>query len=811
MTPPSLKHPGRWIWLLLLIPVVGGVVRLRFDVEVFDLLPADLPVVKGLKLYQEYFANARQLIITVQASDGSQAEVTARQLAEALRVRHDLVSSATWEPPWLEQPGGMAEFLGYVWFNQVPSVFGQWTNRLQPQPLLAVMTAAREELATSLSPSELGRLSYDPVGFTQLPEEMPGANISLSQGQNLFASPDGRFRLIFVQANAELRSYRECQQWLDAVRSVAARAIITGGASVSLGYTGRPAFVAEAAGGMEHDMTYSVGGTAAIIAVLFWLAHRRVKPMLWLLVLLGIILGCTLALGGLIFGIINVVSVGFAAILLGLAVDYAVVHYQEALADPHLSIAQVRHAIAPAIFWAATTTIVAFLMLNLGGLPGLGQLGTLVGLGVGLAAFIMIFEFLPPLFPNRNEPFVPDEGRYVQQPNSLPAKHSPSRWLFVATVFVVCGPAIVLFWAGLPSVDPTANALRPRHSPAYTALAEVQKIMSQKREPLWVVVAGQTDRQVVDRLRTIQPVLDRAVSNGVLGGVTLPVSLWPNEGNQAANRETAAKLGQMLPVVRQTATAAGFTETSLALAKGVLASWQAASAASATFWPTNSVSRWILERFTARTSTNNFALGLIQPSSSAKPQALAQLQGELNAAQVTLSGWELLGYAIFSRVTANLWKVLVPMVLLVLASLFLAFRRPTEILLSLAILFLSGLCLLAIMRGLHWSWNLLNLMAVPLILGTGVDYSIFMQSALRRHGGDPVKAHAAVGRALLLCGGTAIAGFGSLAWSSNAGMASLGRVCAIGIGLNMLLSVFLLPHWWRAAVHGKDRSQPGFG
>src|SRR5207244_5051280 len=134
-----------------------------------------------------------------------------------------------------------------------------------------------------------------------------------------------------------------------------------------------------------------------------WLAHRRVKPMLWLLTLLALILGCTLALGGLIFGAINVVSMGFAAILLGLAVDYAVVHYQEALAHPNLSIPQVRHAIAPSIFWAAVTTISAFLVLNFGGLPGLGQLGTLVGLGVALAACIMIFEFLPPLFPDRKE------------------------------------------------------------------------------------------------------------------------------------------------------------------------------------------------------------------------------------------------------------------------------------------------------------------------------------------------------------------------------------------------------------------------
>jgi len=136
------------------------------------------------------------------------------------------------------------------------------------------------------------------------------------------------------------------------------------------------------------------------------------------------------------------------------------------------------------------------------------------------------------------------------------------------------------------------------------------------------------------------------------------------------------------------------------------------------------------------------------------------------------------------------------MVLLVLVSLWFAFRRPTEILLGAAVLLLSGLCLLATMAVAGWSWNLMNLMALPLMLGAGVDYTIFIQLALRRHGGDLGLVRRSVGRALMLCGATAMAGFGSLGFSSNPGMASLGRVCAVGIGANMIISVFLLPAWW---------------
>ena len=81
-----------------------------------------------------------------------------------------------------------------------------------------------------------------------------------------------------------------------------------------------------------------------------------------------------------------------------------------------------------------------------------------------------------------------------------------------------------------------------------------------------------------------------------------------------------------------------------------------------------------------------------------------------------------------------------------------------------------------------------------------------MQLALRRHHGNLAEAHFAVGRALLLCGGTAIAGFGSLSLSSNAGMASLGQICAVGVGLNMLISVYLLPAWWAQAGRRKETS-----
>ena len=58
----------------------------------------------------------------------------------------------------------------------------------------------------------------------------------------------------------------------------------------SIHYTGRPAFVSEIGGGMERDMGAPSAGTLAVIAILFYLTHRRWRPLLWLIVLLILIL-----------------------------------------------------------------------------------------------------------------------------------------------------------------------------------------------------------------------------------------------------------------------------------------------------------------------------------------------------------------------------------------------------------------------------------------------------------------------------------------------------------------------------------------
>ena len=350
-------HFQRWVWALLLVPLVWGLWRLRFDVDVLHLLPDDVSVVRGLKLQQQYFARRDELLITLRAPDSDTAEAAARLLAESLRKESHLVAGAVWQAPWVEHPEHLPEFLAFLWLNQPPDQFAELVQRSSPGNLDRLLADTRERLATSLSPSDLAQTAYDPLGLTRLPGAELGGSM-VGGNQDWFASAEGTFRILFVTPRPALGDYRSSAAWFSDLKAAVQRCALAPGwpDRVTIRFTGAPAFVSEVAVGMEHDLKRSILGTLLIIAVLFGLVHRRALPLLWLLVLLNLILLFTIALGGLIFGTLNVVSLGFTAILLGLAVDYGLVLYQESLNTPDCTPREVRLQVGRGIAGSAFTT-----------------------------------------------------------------------------------------------------------------------------------------------------------------------------------------------------------------------------------------------------------------------------------------------------------------------------------------------------------------------------------------------------------------------------------------------------------------------
>ncbi|HYE30416.1 MAG TPA: MMPL family transporter [Methylomirabilota bacterium] len=767
------------IFLLWLLFVAVGLSKLRFDVQVLNLLPKDIPAVEALGLYEERFGQTDELIIAIRGSDPEALESAAKALAETLRQQSNLVAHAHWQPPWQENPGQTGELLAYMWLNANPTNVQALAARLAPARLAKNLEELKTALATTLSPQDLMMQSYDPLGLSRV-----GSNESALQqgasGRSFFASEDGLFRMLFVESAHPLKTFPECRDWLQQIRTLVERSSLP--AIESIAYTGRPAFVAEISAGMEKDVSGSVGGTAVVIAILFWLAHRSFKPLFLLLACLAVALITMLALGGLAFGALNVVSLGFAAILLGLGVDYGLLIYQERAADPNADHRELRRHTQPGIFWSAVTTSGAFALLNFGGLPGLSQLGSLIAIGVVVAAVVMLYLFLPGVLRLRLPGGAPQSDATLATPPAL------------ITGILVFVTATVLLAQGFPRMDTGTEALRPRNTPAYDAMEAVKTNVTGRTDPFWLLARGKTPQELTTVLERAEQLLNAAVGNGIISSFDLPTTLAPNSDRERLNRSVLEGLLRQREAIRTALLQAGFDETSWALASHIFITWERALSRETPFVPQSTLSGWVLKRALVVNNERAVALGAVQPLD--RGPAWQRLKADLHKAGALVAGWDELGRDLFARVRSRVPLVLGAIVLLSLICLWKAFGSWREVALGVLTLLFALWCLLAVMKLANWSWNLMNMVALPLLIGAGVDYTIHVQLALKREGGSLLQMWRKVGRALLLSAGTTIAGFGSLAWAGNAGLASLGLICAVGLTIICFTAIWLLPAWW---------------
>lgn len=782
----------RWPWILIALLVAAGLFRLRFDTDVLALLPESLPAIRGLRLQQRHFPASGDLVITLVGTDPEAVSEAAGAVSRALESDPPLTRKARWRPPWQEHPEDAAENLAWLWLQQNPEEVQALVDRLAPARVAGELAAAREELTTSLDPLTLARTSYDPLGFSRLPgaseEERPAAG----DGVGLFTSADGLLRVVFVEPPRPDMNYRELAPWLKAVQSrteTALAGIPGAGPRLLSGFTGRPAFIAEIASGMERDLTSSVLATVILIGGLFWAAHRSWRPLGWLVISLAGTLALTLALGGLLFGTLNVLSVGFAAVLLGLAVDYGLVAYQEAAAHPGARPGEVRRAVSRGVWYSAGTTAGTFLLLGFAGLPGLARLGQLTALGLLTGAVVMLYFYLP-----RVCPVSPLTVKALEEGGPVHAK-APDRIRLGMTLALVVGVAGILGLRGLPPVTATDDPLRPRVSPSYEAMAVMQRALAHPQDPQILMFEGGDPEAVARQMELVRRQLESAKERGAVHSFELPDRFWPRPDHAAVNARILRQGMEAAPNVREAVLNAGFNSNAVALLNRLEARWrQTPAALPPDLWPTNATASWLTAQSVARTTEGRWlALGSVF---AADPEALPRELGPLPAG-TTLGSWTTLSRSLVSFVQPRVGLLVTGIAAALTLCLWMAFRRGREVVLGLAALALSFGLLLTLMSLLGWTWNLLSLVALPLLLGISVDSTIHVQLALQRHHGEAGAVWRTTGRALLLCAGANIAGFGSLAWSSNRGLASLDLLCAVGVGCVFAICVGLLPAWWR--------------
>ncbi|MGO8929701.1 MAG: MMPL family transporter [Limisphaerales bacterium] len=136
----------------------------------------------------------------------------------------------------------------------------------------------------------------------------------------------------------------------------------------------------------------------------------------------------------------------------------------------------------------------------------------------------------------------------------------------------------------------------------------------------------------------------------------------------------------------------------------------------------------------------------------------------------------------------------------IIFAVWFRFRSLVAVVLALLPVVIGTTWLLGLMGLAGIPFNPANIMALPLMVGIGVTNGIQILNRFAEEQEPSILAKS-TGKAVLVSGLTAIAGFGSLMLASHQGIKSLGEVMSVGIAACMAAALMVLPALLRLCMH----------
>jgi uncharacterized protein len=791
--------------------------RIRLDSDVINMLPRGFRSVEGMRIYDRDFEQTRQLTFALvcQPQDTDKLEEFIPKFAEELRRQPWCQRVLAGSP--MQSKEGIRDLQAIavpLLLNLQPKAFDETISILQPQKLRDRLHRIHQEIEAG-SPRPEFELTFDPLGLIGPALKPFAENNSIEQEQPL-SSPDRTMHVFLAVTNQPSLNAFECQRLMRKVGRFRAQAHKgwTGGPLQVL-VTGRAAYVAEISLSMRHDIIVTVFGSILLVSIIFFVGFRRWMPLIGMG--FSLLLSClvALALGLLIFHRLNMVTVGFCAILVGLGVDFAILmfgRYQQARVDNESreqAVCTAVRKLGRAVFFGALTTAVGFLALVLSGSPGFTQLGVLIAIGILFAGFFMCTVLFL---------FVSDR--------QVAPRHD---WIFTLVKkyvrWSVQRPAVILVWSTVilsvltiigfspkPPMpfDSSIRSLEPKNSEAARALHAIMHKMPTRWEPVLAIVRAPDEQTLHHDWQRISAHWKQLLAAGKIKSFSTPSALVPSPAWIKRNRAQLRTMDFQATrqALQQTLTAEGFNPGSFASAFQLLDQLQSVSKPGAPLpnWRSElsqSSSWWFLiDRYFAQNPL--LTTGFVTSNAPVKTYAQFQELGRelpVKSVPTILSGW--------SYTLANLlpWSHRQLLIISALMAFFDAFflallYRDWRLWLiqEITLLFAVG-TMLASMKFFNLPLNLLNVLAFRLVLAIGVDYGIYVLLVWQK---AQQLEHdvAGVVKPVLLAGLTAVSGFGSLGAAKNPSLSSLGIACAIGIFWSLVATIFFtLP----AAAAAKPR------
>ncbi|MGE5147994.1 MAG: MMPL family transporter, partial [Candidatus Eiseniibacteriota bacterium] len=366
--------------------------------------------------------NVHQLVIVVDAATPDQADTASAALAERLEKQPDLFKT-------VRRPTGDPFFKknGLLYLSQ-KELADTTSQLIRAQPLLGELAADPtlrglfDALALALDgvTSKESTLADFDKPFNALSQSIestlkgrprPVSWQTLLTGRA--ATADDLRSIILVQPVLDYSGLEPGKKASDAVRAAARDLGLTPEHGVRVRLTGSVALADDEFASLTNGIGYATTLSLTLVGVFLFLAVRSPKLILAIAVTLVVGLVSTAAFAAVAIGSLNLISVAFAVLFVGLAVDFGIqfsVRYRDCRFHVmHLS-AALREAAAgmsASLPLAAATTAVGFYAFVPSDYTGVRELGLIAGTGM-LIAVVLNFTLLPAMIALLRPPGEPE-------------------------------------------------------------------------------------------------------------------------------------------------------------------------------------------------------------------------------------------------------------------------------------------------------------------------------------------------------------------------------------------------------------------
>ncbi|MEM7056972.1 MAG: MMPL family transporter [Pseudomonadota bacterium] len=817
----------------LLIAAAFSITRLGVDADSTKMLSPDLPDQKRAHALNEAFPDLKStILVAVTGAQPDAADLAVGSIVDALKERPELERVfAPAVDPYLAAHG----FL----YRDVADVAESFTRLSKSANLLATLrsdrtldgfAAAMDEATRLAEGAEIGPEALDRL-FAEAAATFEAHNADrpyvFGWSTVLDEDKSGQTtRLISILPKLDTTRLSPAKPALRSIEEAIATLPEDISGPVDIGITGEPALRAEEMQSVLATIGISLAASLVLVALILRFGLGAWGLAVTALTSLVISLVLTTGFAAIAVGTLNLVSVAFIVLMVGLGIDFAIhilAHIQEMRrhgSSAHQSVTLTGQRTGLALALSAVTTSLAFLAFAFTDFDGMAQLGLIGGAGV-VISFLVAATAIPAILVLRpglieetaaptHVPRLPEWAPFVVIAIGLAAIWPASLARFSADPMELRDPGAMsvstfLKLAADPQITPYRASVLVENAAKAGQAASAARDLSRVGRALTFgdLVPDDQDRKL-DLLDLAYASIDHAVAGqptAILSDAEAPPDRLAALSDRLSKVEgMSQRLHRAIENYRENRSDTEDKKIEESLFQALPLMFQRLSwMLNADFVSRETLPPALAERYLTDDGTYRVE---ILPAQDLSDPFIAQAFAEdvIEAVPEAAGGPVQLAAAARTVAAAMLQATLLAAVMTGLLAL-LATRRLIDALAILLPLSIAGFITAAASALLGLPFNYANVIVLPLMIGIGVDSGIHIAMRERRAPGAVFAT--STPRAVVVSAATTVAAFGTLAFSDHRGTASMGMLLAISMMATVICVLTLTPSLIRWASGSK--------